>query len=91
MSHQVMTWMPRTGPSRRMTSSWSAGLGFFFAARKAEVVLTTPQVAESRQVVDEQEELGAVGLGLLPALELGGDFGEGLRHVAPVAHGDAVG
>ena len=80
MSHQVIKCTPRTGPSRRITSSWSGGVGFLVVlAREAEVVLPAAQVAEPRQVVDEQEELGAVGLGLLAALDLGGDLGEDLR------------
>ena len=46
-------------------------------AREAEVVVAAAEVAEPRQVVDEEEELGAVGgVGLLPALDLGGQLGE---------------
>ena len=67
----------QAGPSRRIVSSWSAGLASLVAAREAEVVLAAAEVAEPREVVDEEEELGAVGgVGLLPALDLGGHLGE---------------
>ena len=66
------------------------GAGILVALREAEVVFAPAQVAEPRQVVDEQEQLGAVGLGLLAASELGGDFGQDARHFAPVADIDTV-
>ena len=66
----------QSGPSRRITSRWSAGLASSSRLREAEVVLAAAEVAEPRQIVDEQEQLGPVGLRLLPCAELGPDFGE---------------
>ncbi len=53
---------PRTGPSRRIDVEVVGGAGVLVAAREAEVVLAAAEVAEPRQVVDEQEQLGTVGL-----------------------------
>ena len=40
--------------------------------------------------MDEEEELGPVGLGLLAALDLGGDRREDLPDLSPAADFDAV-
>ena len=66
------------------------GSGVVFASREAEFVLASTEVAESGQVVDEEEHLGAVGVGLLTPMDLRGHLGEDSSGVAPAADLDPV-
>ena len=66
------------------------GPGVVLAAREAEVVLAPAEVAESGQVVDEEEDLGSVGVRLLTPLDFLGQFGEDPSGVAPAADLDTV-
>ena len=72
-------------------SRWSAGRGSLPCGREAEVVLAAAEVAEPGQVVDEQEELGAVaGVWLLAQCDLAGHRGKERGRVAPAADLDLV-
>ncbi len=92
MSHQAIRCTPRPGPSRRMMSRWSGGASVLVLAAEAEVVLATAEVAEPRQVVNEQKQFWAVArVWLLAQGDLPGNGGEERGRVSPAAKLDLVG
>ena len=72
VSHQAIDVDAQAGAFAEDRVEVVGGAGLVLAPREAEVVLAAAEVAEPRQVVDEQEDLGPVAVGLLPALDLRG-------------------